>query len=301
MNEAFERNIGLVTRDEQARLARTTVAIPGTGGVGGWHALTLARQGVGRFRLADFDTYSVSNVNRQPGAFTSTIGEPKVDVIRRMILDINPDAEVTVLREPVGVENVHAFLAGVDVVLDGIDFFAIEARRLVFRTARALGIWALTAGPMGFSAAMLAFDPRSRVSFDAYFDFARCPDIGAQLIAFAVGLAPAGLHVPYMDMSTVKLESGRGPSSVIACQLCGALLAMETVALVLGWREPFAAPGYTQIDLRTMTVRRRRLWLGNRNPIQRLKRYGFRRLLERRGVNVAALDVPVAPRLPRSA
>ncbi len=290
MNPAFERNLGLVTHAEQERLARTTVAIPGTGGVGGWHALTLARQGVGRFRLADFDTYSPSNVNRQPGAFTSTFGEPKVDVIRRMILDINPEAEVTVLREPIGKGNVHAFVAGADVVLDGIDFFALEARRLVFRTARELGIWALTAGPMGFSAAMLAFSPTSRMSFDDYFDFARCADIGDQLIAFAIGLAPAGLHVPYMDMSTVKLESGRGPSSVVACQLCGSLLAMETMALVLGWREPFAAPGYLQIDLRTSTLRRRRLWLGNKNPIQRLKRFAFRRLLERRGVNVRALD-----------
>jgi molybdopterin/thiamine biosynthesis adenylyltransferase len=286
----FERNLGLVTAVEQARLATVTVAIPGTGGVGGWHALTLARQGVGRFRLADFDTYSVSNVNRQPGAFASTLGEAKVDVIRRMILDINPGAEVTVLREPIGPANVHDFLAGADVVLDGIDFFAIDARRLVFRVARELGIWALTAGPMGFSAAMLAFSPTSAMSFDDYFDFPRCADVGDQLIAFAVGLAPAGLHVPYMDMSTVKLESGRGPSSVIACQLCGSLLAMETLALVLGWREPFAAPGYTQIDLRTTRLRRGRLRGGNAGPFQRLKRFAFRRLLERRGVDVAALD-----------
>jgi hypothetical protein len=88
----------------------------------------------------------------------------------------------------------------------------------------------------------------------------------------------------------VKLESGRGPSSVIACQLCGSLLAMETLALVLGWREPFAAPGYPQIDLRTTRLRRGRLRGGNAGPFQRLKRFAFRRLLERRGVDVAALD-----------
>src|SRR5262245_44903583 len=93
-DEAFSRNIGLVSPGEQARLARASVAIPGVGGVGGWHALTLARQGVGRFRLADFDTFSIANINRQAGAFQSTLGRPKVEVLRSMILDINPSAEV---------------------------------------------------------------------------------------------------------------------------------------------------------------------------------------------------------------
>ncbi len=292
---SFERNIGLLTREEQARLANVTVAIPGTGGVGGWHALTLARQGVGRFRLADFDTYSATNVNRQPGAFVSTLGEPKVHVIRRMILDINPAADVVVLREPIGEGNVDAFLDGADVVLDGIDFFAIEARRLVFRTARALGIWALTAGPLGFGAAMLGFAPDGQ-SFDDYFDMARCRTIGERLVAFAVGLAPAGSHVSYMDLSAVDLRTGRGPSSVVACQLCGSMLAMETLAIVLGWRRPLAAPSYTQLDLRKGTLRRGRLWFGNRGLLQRLKRYVLRRFLERRGVDVAALDLgPQAP------
>jgi len=286
---SFERNVGLVTRDEQARLANVTVAIPGTGGVGGWHALTLARQGVGRFRLADFDTYSATNVNRQPGAFVSTMGEPKVDVIRRMILDINPDADVVVLREPIGEANVHAFLEGADVVLDGIDFFAIEARRLVFRTARARGIWALTAGPLGFGAAMLAFSPTG-LSFDDYFDFASCAGIGEQLIAFAVGLAPSASHASYMDLSAIDLRTGRGPSSVVACQLCASMLAMETLALVLGWRTPPAAPRFAQLDLRKATLRRGRLWFGNRGLLQRLKRFVLRRFLVRRGVDLGALD-----------
>ena len=91
---AFARNLGLVSRDEQARLRQSTVAIAGAGGVGGGHALSLARQGIGGFRLADPDTFSVSNVNRQLGARVSSLGLNKAEEMRRMVLDINPDARV---------------------------------------------------------------------------------------------------------------------------------------------------------------------------------------------------------------
>ena len=66
--KAFDRNIGWVTEAEQASLRGRCVAIAGMGGVGGWHLLTLVRLGIGRVRLADFDTYDIANFNRQVGA-----------------------------------------------------------------------------------------------------------------------------------------------------------------------------------------------------------------------------------------
>ena len=66
---AFARNVGWVTEQEQARLKQCSVAIGGLGGVGGAHAITLARLGVGNFRLADFDVFDWPNMNRQAGAF----------------------------------------------------------------------------------------------------------------------------------------------------------------------------------------------------------------------------------------
>jgi tRNA A37 threonylcarbamoyladenosine dehydratase len=61
--DIFQRNIGIVTTDEQLKLQNSTVLIAGIGGVGGPSALTLARLGIGRLIVADFDTYSVSNLN----------------------------------------------------------------------------------------------------------------------------------------------------------------------------------------------------------------------------------------------
>ena len=63
--EAFERNLGLISPEEQERLAKTTIAIAGCGGVGGVHAHTLARLGIGGFRLCDPDEFSLANFNRQ--------------------------------------------------------------------------------------------------------------------------------------------------------------------------------------------------------------------------------------------
>lgn len=273
--EAFRRNLGLVTEQEQARLRRATVAIGGCGGVGGWHALTLARQGVGRFKLADFDRFSLANMNRQAGARMSTLGQAKAAVIREMILDINPEAHVELFEEGIDSHNVDAFLKGSDVYLDGIDFFAIEARRLLFAGARKRGLWSLTAGPLGFSAAFVAFSPRG-MSFDEYCDFRPGMSVTEQLIAFAVALAPKGTHLAYMDMSRVDLKTGAAPSSGLACQLCSSILAAETIALLLGRREPEAAPAFAQFDPYRRTYERGRLWLGNRGPVQRLKRLALR-------------------------
>ena len=76
--EAFDRNIGWITEQEQDLLARKRVAIAGLGGVGGAHLLTLTRLGIGRFNLADFDHFELHNFNRQVGANVQSIGRSKL-------------------------------------------------------------------------------------------------------------------------------------------------------------------------------------------------------------------------------
>ena len=83
-DRAFSRNIGWVTPAEQQKIRHARIAVAGLGGGGGGHVLTLARLGVQNFNLADFDTFSVHNFNRQAGAFMSTLGRPKLDVIEEM-------------------------------------------------------------------------------------------------------------------------------------------------------------------------------------------------------------------------
>ena len=168
--EAFARHLGLVNPEEQDRLRSSRVAIAGMGGVGGIHLITLARLGIGSFHIADPDDFELANFNRQYGATVRSLGRGKAEVMAEEARAINPELQICASSpRPITPANVGEFLDGVDVLVDGIDFFAIDARRLVFREARRRGIWAITAGPIGFSAAWLVFSPTG-MSFDDYFD-----------------------------------------------------------------------------------------------------------------------------------
>jgi molybdopterin/thiamine biosynthesis adenylyltransferase len=192
--------------------------------------------------------------------------------------DINPDAQIRVFAEAITAANVHQFLEGADVYVDGVDFFTIDARRLLFRTARELGIWGVTAAPLGCSTAWLSFDPNG-MSFDTYFDFREEMEVLDQVVTFAVGLAPRATQQAYMDLSKVDLRARTGPSLGLACQLCSGVTAAEIIKIVLGRGKVITAPEYAQFDAFTGQLRRGRMWWGNRNPWQRMKRYYLKRFL----------------------
>jgi molybdopterin/thiamine biosynthesis adenylyltransferase len=282
-DEAFSRHLGLIDPGEQEKLRGSKVAIVGMGGVGGIHLITLARLGIGSFHIADPDEFELANFNRQAGATMRGLGRPKVDFMAEEALGINPGLDLRRFREPVGPSNIDAFLDGVDVVVDGIDFFAIDARRLVFREARRRGIWALTAGPIGFSAASLVFSPTG-MSFDDYFDLDDRMERLDQVVAFLVGLTPRATQRPYMDLSQVDMSSGRGPSAGLACHLCSGVAAAETLKILLGRAPINPAPCYFQYDAYRQILAKGRIPWGNRNPWQRLKRRLVKASLIRMGL-----------------
>ena len=158
-DRAFSRNIGWVTQAEQAKLRKSRIAIAGLGGVGGAHLLTLTRLGIGNFNISDFDDFDVHNLNRQAGAFMPFMGQAKIDTLARLASDINPELDIRTLPRGVTPENVDEFLRDVDVYVDGLDFFALPARRMVFAKCRENGIPALTAAPLGMGTAFLYFSP----------------------------------------------------------------------------------------------------------------------------------------------
>lgn len=94
MVNEFSRTELLLGRQAIEKLHNSHVAIFGIGGVGGYVAEALARSGLGQLDLIDNDTVSLTNINRQIIALHSTVGRPKVEVMKERILDINPKAEV---------------------------------------------------------------------------------------------------------------------------------------------------------------------------------------------------------------
>lgn len=254
--QAFDRNIGWLTAAEQARLGRARVAVAGAGGVGGAHLLTLARLGIGGLAIADYDRFELANFNRQVGATLATIGRNKATAMAEQVAAINPELRLTVLDEGVTEANLDRFLDGCDLLVDGFDFHAMSIRRAAFAAARARGIPAITAGPIGLSAAYVVFTPEG-MSFERYFGFAEAdaPDLGAAARQntmerlFLAGLSPERLFEAYLvDPGRFDLNARRAPSIGASCQLCAGVVGIIAIKLLTGRGEVKPAPWRHQFD-----------------------------------------------------
>lgn len=145
MEEQFSRTISLIGEEPFNKIKEKKVLILGIGGVGGFVTEALARAGVKNFTLIDNDVVSKSNINRQIIALNSTLGRPKVDVMKERILDINPLAVVSARQEfitPSSIAN-EDFLY--DYVIDCIDnitakiALAIESEKRGFKLISCMG------------------------------------------------------------------------------------------------------------------------------------------------------------------
>lgn len=276
--EAFARNLGIISSEEQKQITQTTIVIVGLGGVGGIYATSLARLGFTKFRIADPDVFEVVNMNRQAGAFNSTAGKRKVDAISNLLYDINPHAEVTIFPEGMTEENAETILKGAHIALDGIDFFATAPRRLFFATARSLNIPVITAGPIGFGSSMLLFLPNT-MSFDDYFDIHDGLSEEEKVLRFGIGVCPALLQRKYFKPDKVDLTARSAPST-ISGTLAAANMVTTEVMRILRKEKLHPAPKSIQFDPHVRALRRVWMPMGNRNPIQRLKMWIVRRELQ---------------------
>lgn len=121
------------------KLATAKVAVFGLGGVGSFAAEALARSGIGHLVLVDHDRVSITNLNRQLPATFSTLGEFKVEVMKRRIADINPKAVVETFPVFYTPEKGGELLApGYDYIVDAVD--TVSAKVDLIRRARELGI-----------------------------------------------------------------------------------------------------------------------------------------------------------------
>ena len=275
--EAFDRNIGWVTEAEQQTLRSKRIAIAGLGGVGGAHLLTLTRLGIGRFNLADFDRFEIHNFNRQVGANIHSIGRAKVDVMAEMAASINPELEIRKFPQGVHADNLDDFLAGVDLYVDGLDFFVLDERQRLFDRCARNGIPAITAAPLGMGAALLVFMP-GRMTFEEYFRMGDGSD-SEKAARFLIGLSPSMLQMGYLvDPSRVDLVARKGPSTPMACDLCAGIAATEALKVLLGRGGVVVAPRGVHFD--AYKNRLRRTWRpgGNSHPMQR----ALIRIIERR-------------------
>lgn len=267
--QAFSRNIGWVTQQEQETLRRKKIAIAGLGGVGGSHLLTLARLGIGVFHIADFDKFELPNFNRQAGATVSHLDRPKTDVLAEMALDINPELQINKFPNGVTIDNLSEFFTGVDVYIDALDFFAFEAREMVFAYCAEHGIPAITAAPLGMGVALLNFLP-GQMTFEEYFRLQGQSETD-KILHFLIGLSPAMLQRGYLiDQSAVDLLNHKGPSTPMACELCAGVAATQALKILLKRGKVLAAPWGLHFDAYTNKLAKTWRPGGNNNLVQRL-------------------------------
>lgn len=121
--EWLERTSLLLGDEKLKKLQNANVLVVGLGGVGAYAAEMIARSGVGRMTIADADTVSPTNINRQLIALHSTIGKEKSELMADRLRDINPEIELTVVNRFIKDDETDALLDSdkFDYVVDAID------------------------------------------------------------------------------------------------------------------------------------------------------------------------------------
>ena len=140
IEERFSRTAMLIGEEALRALQHSSVLLFGLGGVGGYACEALARAGVGELHLVDFDTVSVSNINRQILADETTVGRPKAAVAAERVARISPATRVQVIDRFVDETNIEEIIlaAGPQYIIDAID--TVDSKLAILRVAQAHGI-----------------------------------------------------------------------------------------------------------------------------------------------------------------
>lgn len=244
--EFIQRNQGFIDSAGQEQLRSAQVFVCGVGGMGGACLQSLLRAGVGRFTLADFDVFELSNLNRQVFANLDTVGVGKVEATVRQALRINPQLQIETLDQH-WPERLDALLASHKLVINGMDDLA--AGIILYRKARQHGATVIDAytAPLPSVTVVQPRDPRPEERL-------RYPSLGIDWRA----LEPAtvqqclALEIEYVlvnsssakhvDLNVAReLLAGRRKRMSFAPMviLTGNLMAFEAVKIILG-RQPLA-------------------------------------------------------------
>ncbi len=204
----FERTHILLGDDGVKRMRQARIFLAGLGGVGAYAAEALARMGVGRLVLADFDCVAPSNLNRQLVALESTVGRKKIEVMAARIGDVNPECRLTLLDRFLSAEEMAEHLASpFDYVVDAID--SLNSKVALIATAKEQGL--PVASSMGAGGRL---DP-SRIVIGDLMDSEVCPlarVVGRRLRRRGIGrgiLAVWSSEIPHPPLPPEAVGHGR--------------------------------------------------------------------------------------------
>lgn len=240
-NEFYQRNIGIFTEDEQAKLKSAKVVIAGVGGAGGIQAVTLARMGIGEITIIDPGIYDEPDMNRQYGAMASTLGKNKALVTGKMLKDIAPFAKINIFDRKLTEDELRLFIKDASLVVDAIDLADFPYKDLFSRIAREESKYNLSCPLPDFGAILMILDPDG-MTFNEFTNGKRYPPMTPGAIArHKNGEISEGISF----FSSISTNSG-------AAALSASLLSIEAALIIVGKRkkeELITIPNVIYIDL----------------------------------------------------
>jgi hypothetical protein len=235
-NNIYTRTELLIGREKLEILKKSKVIVFGIGGVGSFTVEALARCGVGKISMVDFDTIDITNVNRQIHAFRENVGLYKVDEMKKRVNSINKDIVVDTFKEKLEKENISKFnLEEYDYIVDAID--TITSKIFLAKYAFEKNIKIISA--MGAGNKM---DP-TRLKVSDINKTTTCP-LARVLRRELKKVGVKKLKVVYSDEKSVgeKIENEQrrksSPSSIsFMPSVMGLIIASEIVKDLIKWNE----------------------------------------------------------------
>lgn len=247
VKEQFIRNLGIMSEEDLNTLQASTIAIAGCGCIGGFAAELLTRMGIGGLKLADPDTFDVSNINRQCAANHHTIGQRKVKALKDHLIAINPDVKIDTYYDRIQLSNAEEFLDGVDYVIDAIDYFGLADAVALHQAARKKQLTIITAAALGFGTSVLAFSPTG-MTLEEYIGLDQTSNIEGMTISanHYTSLLP-----DYVTEEKIKnwINSKFIPTISVGQALGPGVLVSQLVLHLLGRKEPKYVPSMFQLQL----------------------------------------------------
>jgi tRNA A37 threonylcarbamoyladenosine dehydratase len=223
----------LIGKEGLNRLACSVVAVFGVGGVGSFAVEALARAGIGGLVLVDPDSVCITDLNRQLEALHSTVGRPKVEVLRERVQDINPAAKVTVFKEKVDERNIREYVRpGISYVVDAID--DVGGKLAIIETSVSRGIPVISAMGAGNR-----LDP-ARFRIADIGETSNCPLARAMRRELKKRGISGGVKVVFSDEQPVKPSCAPGEGKRLTGSVsfvppaAGLLLASGVIRDLLG-------------------------------------------------------------------
>jgi hypothetical protein len=218
--------------------------------VGGIQLITMARTGISHFSIADPECFEPSNVNRQCGAFISTLGAKKVDVLKDSVLNINPHARVESFPSGICEDNVDCFLKNASVVIDSIEGLYLSEKVMLAQKAREKNLFLVTSPTWGYGASLVVFPPQG-MYFEEFFGITSTDDFPTKVKRYTDRLFP--LKPDYLEPYPYGEDMLKGiqPASVLCLGtlISAAMITKEVISILLQNQEPITAPKVIQIDL----------------------------------------------------